>query len=65
MKSDADAFTHILASLYDAMLDDTQWPAALPALVRHPHNFWLGATFLPFGRDRSDRMGYQHSFFRC
>ena len=27
MKSDADAFTHILASLYEAMLDDTQWPA--------------------------------------
>ena len=27
MKSDADAFTHILASLHEAMLDDTQWPA--------------------------------------
>ena len=27
MKSDADAFTHILAALHEAMLDDTQWPA--------------------------------------
>ena len=27
MKSAADAFTHILASLHEAMLDDTQWPA--------------------------------------
>ena len=25
--SDQDAFEHILASLYDAMLDDTRWPA--------------------------------------
>ena len=25
--SDQDAFEHILASLYDAMLDDTHWPA--------------------------------------
>jgi len=25
--SDQDAFEHILASLHDAMLDDTRWPA--------------------------------------
>ena len=28
MMSDQDAFERILASLYDAMLDDTRWPAA-------------------------------------
>ena len=27
MKSDADAFTHILAALHEALLDDPQWPA--------------------------------------
>ena len=26
--SDQDAFERILASLYDAMLDDTRWPGA-------------------------------------
>ena len=61
--SDQDAFERILASLYDAMLDDSRWPAA-SALIDEACGMAANALAVGEGPKDDDRVLFVGAYYR-
>ena len=61
--SDQDAFEHILASLYDAMLDDAHWPAT-SALIDEACGLTGNALLVGEGPKDAIRVGFIGLYYR-